>query len=296
MRLTIVGYGTVAEIHARRLRRAGVQIDTVYGPSEAKARKFAEERGARRATTNLAESLSGADAAILCSPSQVHYEQALRAVECGVTTLVELPACGSLEESLRLQAAAEANRVRIECAHTARYLAPYRMIGSWIGSGRLGEIRSIHYARSVPHRERSWKDDALLHHAEHPVDLMLHWFSLLQPAGFAAAPSIPGAQDVSLLARLPHGAPVSVSISYSARLARVNMNVAGEDHTVVTDGFSFIESDDPELEWKGDAREIYEQAIEDQDIAFLAGRGVPWEETVRLNRSIGEFAALWNRG
>jgi predicted dehydrogenase len=285
MRLAVIGYGAVAAIHARRM---GAEM--VYGPDAGKAQAFAEAHGVPWATGDLNEALRGAGAAIICSPSHLHYEQTLRALGHGVATLVELPACGSLDEARSLEAAA--GPVALVCAHTSRYLEPYRRIRSWIASGRLGEIRQVRYTRSVPPRKRSWSDDALHHHAEHPLDLFLDWFGELTPLACAGTAD---RQDVALAACLTSGAPVSIAISYTARLAACEMTVTGAAHTVVTDGFSYIRSDDDDLDWQGDGQTVYEQAIEDQDRAFLASAGVPWRDTIRLNRYVEEFAALWNR-
>ena len=300
MRLTLAGYGAVAAIHARRLRARGVEMHAVYGPSLPKAHDFAAAHGFPIAVCDFEPALEGADAVIVCSPSAAHYGQAMAAVSRSVATLVELPACGSLEECTALSAAARASGAILQCAHSSHYLFPYRLIGSWIAAGSLGGIRGIYYTRTVPSRGRSWSDDALLHHAAHPLDLFLHWFGALRPLGCAAAPAVPGPQDVAMVAALPGGSPASIAVSYTARLASVRMTVCGADHTVVTDGFSRIESDAPEFQWSGDERETYEQAIEDQDLAFLDAcrtgcGGVSWEVTMRLQQYLEAFAGLWNR-
>lgn len=75
------------------------------------------------------------------------------------------------------------------------------------------------------------------------------------------------------------------------------MPVVGEHHTVETDGFSYLQSDLPELQFTGDGQEIYEGAIRDQDTQFLSacqGKGsfVRWDETVRLLKIVEQFQAL----
>ena len=73
------------------------------------------------------------------------------------------------------------------------------------------------------------------------------------------------------------------------------MTVVGSRHTLMTDGFSFIRSDVPELERQFDGDREYREAIVEQDRAFLAGAPTPWAETIRLSeltdgfRELGEF-------
>lgn len=298
MRIALIGYGAVAAAHARALP-SHAELAAVFGPDPVKAEAFARAHGAIRAATDLETALCRADAAIVCSPSPRHYEHAAAALAAGVSTLVELPACASLEQARRLDALARAAHRNLQCAHTSRYLEPYRRIGGWIRAGVLGEIRQVTYVRAILPRTRSWTDDALLHHAEHPLDLFLNWFGAIRALGCAAHPGVPGAQSVALLGSLNENAPVTISISYEARLAEAKMTLAGSRHTVATDGFGYIESDNPELSWKGDREQAYEQAIAEQDHAFLNAcveghDGVPWQETIGLTACMEDFAKLWN--
>jgi hypothetical protein len=64
------------------------------------------------------------------------------------------------------------------------------------------------------------------------------------------------------------------------------MTVVGTRHTVNSDGYSLIESDDPEFAWRGDPDATFDQAISEQDSAFLrccrtGDGGVAWSETLR---------------
>jgi 2-hydroxy-4-carboxymuconate semialdehyde hemiacetal dehydrogenase len=298
MQIAIVGCGAVAAIHASRLHAAGIRVASVCGSSIEKARAFAAAHAIERAANDLDSALDGADAAIIASPSALHYQQARRALERRVHVLVELPPYDSSEQAEDLARVATESKLVLQCAHTSRYLEPYRRIRSWIHDNHLGDIRQIHYLRGiVPSSERSWIDDALLHHAAHPVDLFLDWFGTLQPVGCVAMPASAPHRDVSLLARLPNGAAATIAVSYSAKNPWVQLTLLGERHTVVTDGFSSIESDDPALRWQGDAAAVYEQAIADQDMAFLECcetglGGIRWAETMLMTRHVEAFQKL----
>ena len=160
MRVAIIGYGAVAGMHARGLRAGGKNVlASVTGPDAAKAEQFAKTYGVGRSGTDMVAGLRDADAAIICSPSQFHYEQAAETLRAGVHALVELPACSSTHQAAQLYDSAKSSRLQLECAHTGRYLAPYVFIGDWIRRGMLGEIQQLIYVRLIEPRSRSWTSE-----------------------------------------------------------------------------------------------------------------------------------------
>jgi hypothetical protein len=75
------------------------------------------------------------------------------------------------------------------------------------------------------------------------------------------------------------------------------MMIVSEKHTIETDGFTYVKSDLPELEFRGDKQETYEEAIHLQDLEFLrACRGngdfVGGDETLKVLGAIDAFRAL----
>jgi predicted dehydrogenase len=248
MRIAIVGCGAVAAIHARRLRDAGVRLACVCGSSMEQAEAFAAAYGIDCAAPDLDSALTHADAVIVASPSEMHYEQAMSALESNAHVLVELPPCASLAQAETLgRLAAKMNRV-LQCAHTSRYLEPYQRLRKWIKEDRLGRIRHVHYLRGLVPSRRSWTDHALRHHAAHPIDLLLDWFGGFEPIGGVALPVSDPVRDVSLLARLPNGAPAAIAISYSTKVPHAQLTLIGDAHTITTDGFSEMQSDNSLLQ------------------------------------------------
>jgi 2-hydroxy-4-carboxymuconate semialdehyde hemiacetal dehydrogenase len=298
IKVAFVGYGAVGAVHAAQLAlEPTVELTAVYGPRQDKASAFASNYGIKSVGKTLADAISGAEAAIVCSPSSQHYRQARECLEMGVSTLVELPPCEKVEEAKELRTLAERQGVVLMCAHTSLYLAPYESLTKSIRSGELGEIQGINYIRHHILRERSWADNALLHHAAHPLDLLLSWFGEVTPKACVAVPRIEAAQTVSCLGELPSGAPASVSVTYASRLPRTVMVVVGEDHTVETAGFSYIRSDLESLRLDSDEKATYERAIHDQDMEFLRAcrgewTGVGWDETVSLMETIQAFQEI----
>jgi predicted dehydrogenase len=267
-----------------------VELSVVCGPDLAKARAFAETHGFHHAASELEAVIGLMDFGIICSPNQHHYGQALQLLGGGIPVLVELPACGTRTEAHILAGAA--GTTLLACAHTSRYLQPYQLLYQSICDGTLGTIRQVHYIRHIPRRPRSWTDDALIHHAAHVLDLLLHWFSRVTPSLCLAKPQSEGTQDLILAAVVGDQIHASINISYTSQLPQLAMTVVGCRHTLITDGFSFIRSDVPELERQFDADREYHRAIFEQDRAFLAGSPIPWAETIRLAELTDAFREL----
>lgn len=302
IRVAIIGCGAVASIHVANLaEELGVEVTAVYSRDAGRASSFAAQHGIPTVCQSISEVARHAEAAIICSSTALHFEQAQACLRAGLHTLVELPPCSELREAEELSLLADKQGALLGCAHTARYLLPYATIRMALDAGSIGEIQEISYIRYLqPRAGRTWTDNALLHHAAHAIDLVLWWCGNLHPVACAVFPDAASAQSTSVVATLPSGKPVTIVVSYGAKLSVASMVVVGTKHTIETNGFSALRSDLEEMQFAGDERVVYERAIHDQDMQFFgACRGtehfVPWAETVNLIRTIKQFQTLSGR-
>jgi 2-hydroxy-4-carboxymuconate semialdehyde hemiacetal dehydrogenase len=297
-KIAIIGYGKVGAIHADKfMNEPDVEVTTVFGPQREKAAAFASAHAIKHASATFEEAISLVDAAIVCSPSPLHYQQAGECLSAGVHTLVELPPCLTIGEAEDLAQAAKEAGVQVQCAHTSRYLAAYTRVLASLRAGELGEIQEVTYTRHTPPRNKSWNDNALFHHAEHPLELLTYWFGALTPRSAVVRPHVHTAQNVALLGQLANGAPFTITVTYGSRLPHVRMLIVGEQHTVETDGFGYIRSDLERLNLSFIEQQTYEDGIHHQDVEFLRAcqgeqAGVDWQETLQLVRTVRAFCDL----
>lgn len=300
-RVAMIGCGGVGAIHAAGLaRQPDVELAAVYSPDAEEASSLTSRYGVSSVSGSIQSAIRDADVAIVCSPSAFHFSQALECLRAGLHTLIELPACGNSAEAAELGYEAEKRGVLLGCAHTARYLEPYARICAAIEAGRIGGVRAVSYVRYLRLRERGWTDNALLHHAAHAIDLIRLWSGNVEPVACVTSPTETSPQSAFLLARLPGGGPVSMAVSYEAKLPRSSMEVVGINHSIHTDGFSSLRSDLEDLHFAGEEQAIYEQGIERQDVEFIAachGKGtfIPWSDTVALVELVDRFQMLSQR-
>jgi 2-hydroxy-4-carboxymuconate semialdehyde hemiacetal dehydrogenase len=230
----LIGYGGIAEFHADAIRQiAGARIKTVVGRREEPAKTFATKHSAEESTINLDDVLSDdrIQAIIITSPSELHFEQASKALDAGKHVLVEIPLAMSHEGARTLAGRARQVNRKVLVAHTRRFDDVGRFAKDFIESGKTGVIYQ-HHAMSCWHRHenvgwtgynRSWTDDVLFHHGCHSVDFSL-WTngSDIRRVSGELGPLHPlnsTSMDFSMLMRYTNETIATVSLSYNAHQA-----------------------------------------------------------------------------
>ncbi len=296
MRIGIVGYGAVARLHADALiARPDVEV-SVWGPDPARTAAFAADpTGPCQPEVSFDELIATSDGVIVASPTTRHEAQATRVLERGRAVLVELPACASAAGGERLADLSRRHGGVLRGVHATRALAPMVDAGQIVRSGRLGRLTEIAYERTVVLGPRSWTDDALRHHAQHPVDLFLAWFGAVRVVRCeverveGAVVRVEAVLDVA-------GVLASVGVRYASGGALSSLIVRGEAGVLDTDGFGRLDGPDggPTRRW--DPVAVYADSIRRVDDDFLDAisggpGGTPWSDTIRLARVIDQMEA-----
>ena len=116
LRVGVVGSG-VGQAHIRAFQNLPDRFEVVVlcGTQEAKTRDIAAQYGIPRFSTNIDElyELDDLDVIDLCTPSNQHVEQVLRALAAGKHVICEKPVAGSLKELDELIRAEEASEGRV---------------------------------------------------------------------------------------------------------------------------------------------------------------------------------------
>src|SRR3954454_14136864 len=167
------------------LLKAGATLHTVVGRRPEAAEAFARRFGYRRWTLSLDEALAdpAVDAVVLATPSDQHEEQAVRSLEAGKHTLIEIPIAMSLRGAERVVAAGERSGRIYGLSHPMRFqyertelLARARADEEDIRhvAGRFFIKRLVNVGATG--YRRSWTDNILWHHFCPFVDLGMFLF------------------------------------------------------------------------------------------------------------------------
>ena len=228
MRIGVVGLGFMGSTHLRAWR--SVPAATVAAVVSSDAAKLAGElskisgnldRGdepielgdaARYGTFAELIGDDTVDAVDLCTPSCLHAEQAVTALEAGKHVLVEKPMATTSADCQRMLAAAASNGKVLMVGHVLRFWPDYAAALQLVRSGSLGSLRSAFLRRKCAApawspwlRDKSQSGGAVL-------DLLIHDFDFCrQLAGLPSRVEARGIEDsargIDLLeARLDYGA------------------------------------------------------------------------------------------
>src|SRR5690606_28030103 len=111
MKIILAGAGAFGQKHLDAIKQiGGIEVVSLVGRQLEPTRETAKKYGINHATTDLAEALAlpGVEAAILCTPTQLHAAQAIQCMKAGKHVQVEIPLADSWKD------AQEVNRVQKE--------------------------------------------------------------------------------------------------------------------------------------------------------------------------------------
>ena len=192
MRICLAGTGAMGAIHMKALKKIdGVEVVSVSSRTDAGGKAFAAEWNIPFSSTELEACIDrpGVDAVILTTPSHLHPEQTILALERGKHVQVEIPMSLGLPDAERMLAAAKKGGKVCMVTHTRRFSSPHREIRRRIKDGSFHLIHMVvetYFFRrtnlNMHGQPRSWTDNLLWHHDCHSVDLA-YW--ILDEPNFA---------------------------------------------------------------------------------------------------------------
>jgi 2-hydroxy-4-carboxymuconate semialdehyde hemiacetal dehydrogenase len=280
--LAMLGYGAIADMHARAFQDIGARIQIVAGPNRVEVEAFARRHGIERWTVDVEEAITAPDvgAVVIASPSGVHFAQARAALDAGLHVLVEIPLAMSAGEAEALVAQAhEAKRVLMVC-HSVRYSEPFLVARASIERSGLEPTSVV--ARHLflrrenvgwTGRQRSWTDNLLWHHGGHVVDVVL--CLLGEPVSEVTSAVGRGREetglpmDYAITLRTAAGAVATISLSYNAQIATNDYLVIGEQDMIEIAGPNVRNARGPILQGQ-DSAAVHEQSVLAQDRDFAA--------------------------
>ncbi len=181
----MVGYGMMGVWHTEALKRTDATLHTVVGRRAEAAKEFAERFGYRKCTTSLDQALADpeVDVVIVASPSEQHEEQAIRCLQAGKHTLLEIPIAMSLAGAERVVRMGETSGKTLGLCHPMRFRREREALRQRTRAGEesIRHIAGRFFIKRLVNigatgYRRSWIDNILWHHFCHFIDLGLFLF------------------------------------------------------------------------------------------------------------------------
>ncbi len=229
MKVILAGVGAFGIKHLNGIRNIdGVQVVALVGRRLDHTQEKAQEFGVAHAFTELADALAlpDVDAAILCTPTQMHAAQALQCMHAGKHVQIEIPLADSYADALAVDQAQKETGLVCMVGHTRRFNPSHQWINQRVRSGELQiqqmDVQTYFFRRRNINAEgqpRSWTDHLLWHHAAHTVDLFQYQTgeNIVQVNGMEGPhhPELDIAMDMSIQMKTASGAICTLSLSFN---------------------------------------------------------------------------------
>jgi 2-hydroxy-4-carboxymuconate semialdehyde hemiacetal dehydrogenase len=229
MKVALAGAGAFGNKHLDSMAQIGnIEVVSLVGRELSKTQEIADKYKIPHVTTQLSDSLAiqEIDAVILCTPTQMHAEQAIACLKAGKHVQVEIPMADSLagaKEIARLQK--ETGKVAM-VGHTRRFNPSHQYLHNKIVAGQTHiqqmDVQTYFYRRTNMNalgQPRSWTDHLLWHHAAHTIDLFAYQTqSSIISANAMQGPIHPTlgiAMDMSIQLKAANGAICTLSLSFN---------------------------------------------------------------------------------
>ncbi|SNS80526.1 MULTISPECIES: Gfo/Idh/MocA family oxidoreductase [unclassified Azospirillum] len=229
MKIILAGAGAFGQKHLDALKLIdGVEVVSLVGRRLDQTKETADKYGVPHVTTELAEALAqpGVDAAILCTPTQLHASQAIECMKAGKHVQVEIPLADSLADAQAVAAVQKETGKVCMVGHTRRFNPSHQFVHKRIQAGEAKvlqmDVQTYFFRRTNMNalgQPRSWTDHLLWHHAAHTVDLFQYQTGEKVVKAHAVQgpihPELGIAMDMSIQLKTAGGAICTLSLSFN---------------------------------------------------------------------------------
>jgi 2-hydroxy-4-carboxymuconate semialdehyde hemiacetal dehydrogenase len=203
-----------------------VEIASLVGGNQDKTAEVAKKYGIPHYTGELSEGIKRADAVILTTPTKMHFRQGEQVMRAGKHVLVEIPVTDSVEDAENLVKVAKETGVVAMGGHVRRFNPSHQYVHKKIKAGELKiqqmDVQTYFFRRknmNAAGQPRSWTDHLLWHHAAHTIDLFQYQTGETISDCYAVQgpqhPELKIAMDMGIVARVPSGAILTLSLSFN---------------------------------------------------------------------------------
>jgi 2-hydroxy-4-carboxymuconate semialdehyde hemiacetal dehydrogenase len=228
MKIALAGGGAFGEKHLDGLKNIdGVEVTALVGRRMDETQAMADKYGVGFATTDYDAMLArgDVDAVILATPTQMHADQAIKAMNAGKHVEVEIPLADSWADCEAVLAKQKETGLVCMVGHTRRFNPSHQWVHNQIKAGAFNiqqmDVQTYFFRRknmNAKGEARSWTDHLLWHHAAHTVDLFAYQAGPIVKANAVQGPIHPElgiAMDMSIQLKAQSGAICTLSLSFN---------------------------------------------------------------------------------
>jgi predicted dehydrogenase len=181
-RLGFLGVGWIGRDRLRALAASGAaEVAAVTDPAEACLREALAEAPEAQVAGDLDALLAaGVDGVVIATPSALHAEQAIAALEAGVAVFCQKPLARDAAETARVVDAARAADRLLGVDLSYRFTAAAQAVREQVAAGALGPVHAVDLVfHNAYGPDKSWFLDPRLSGGGCVIDLGIHLVDLL---------------------------------------------------------------------------------------------------------------------
>ena len=181
-RLGFLGVGWIGRHRMRALAEAGVaDVALVSDPAEDCLRAALEDADGAAPVRDLPEMIdAGVDGVVIATPSALHADQAVAALEAGVAVFCQKPLGRTAQETRRVVDAARAADRLLGVDLSYRFTAAALAIREQVAGGTIGPVHSVDLVfHNAYGPDKAWFKDPALSGGGCVIDLGIHLVDLL---------------------------------------------------------------------------------------------------------------------
>lgn len=229
VRIALAGAGAFGEKHLDGLAKIdGVEVTSIISRTRDQAEAAAKKYGAGHFGTELDEVLErdNVDAVILCTPTQMHAQQAIACMDAGKHVEVEIPLADSWADVQAVMDKQKETGLVCMVGHTRRFNPSHQWVKKRIEAGDFTiqsmDVETFFFRRQNMNAKglpRSWTDHLLWHHSAHTIDIFQYMTgSKVVKANILQGPRHPDlgiAMDQSIQMKTEDGQILTLALSFN---------------------------------------------------------------------------------
>ncbi len=280
LRLGVVGCGNVSKLHFRAIQKCDqARVVAAVSRDEGRRMAAASDYGAPRAYGAYEDALAdpGIDAVVLCTPSNLHFDHVMAALQAGKHVLVEKPMAEGHADGVTLVSEAERLNLTLMSAQCCRFLAVCRKVREVLRSGDVGNplhflYTMLHYNTSFPPWYKDCRHVLMESSGTHTFDFY-PWMADARPLRVYATAhnnsvDHTGEDDFMASIALDNGAYAVNYDSFCSKHTRRDMIIVCQKGTLVIDCWHTLRLDgQPIVEESSDR--AYQNAFDAQMAEFV---------------------------
>jgi len=171
VKVTLIGLGNMGRNHLRILSMLkNIEIHYVFDINEDTLKTLSEQYDVR-ATSDIDEAMSGADAIVICSPTSLHFDHFMLASKYTKSIFVEKPLADNLEKANKIKEVASKEDIFVQTGFIERFNPAVMELKNIITGDRA---INIDFTRTNKLSSRITDVDVVLDLMIHDIDLSLY--------------------------------------------------------------------------------------------------------------------------